>query len=72
MSNISNGTFAANKILRPSFFKVLFQNTIQATGLNLVTVNAVYDRFGSIACEVVCLALHRPNTCIEEEELKSD
>ncbi len=50
---------------------MVIKNFVQATCLSLITVYTVLDVFGCISSKMVSLALHRPDSGIEEEELET-
>lgn len=64
--DIGNGDVVANQVARLGSGEMLVQHTIQATGLIDVSVHAVLDALGSVAREMVCLALHGTDTGIHE------
>ena len=44
---------------------------VQAASLILVAVDTIFYMFWCISGEMVSLALHRSDSCIEEEELRT-
>jgi len=57
--DIGDSAFAADEVVGSGVREVLVEHAVEAAGLVLVAVDAVFDVGGGVAGEVVGLALHR-------------